>query len=91
MKMKNLLLLLLLAGSFTIGFAQNKAPEVKTSVVKDSVQEKILERLDSIYKLQNTIQEVSHSLLYSYVQDNSDSSTQIDTVHSYKYVQRNST
>ena len=75
MKMKNLLLLLLLAGSFTIGFAQDKAPEVKTSVVKDSVQEKILERLDSIYKLQNTIQEERKADLES-VQMNSKDSTE---------------
>lgn len=73
MKMKNLLLLLLLAGSFTIGFAQDKAPEVKTSVVKDSVQEKILERLDSIYKLQNSIQEERKADLQSAPMNSKDS------------------
>ena len=75
MKMKNMLLFLLLAGSFTIGFAQNKAPEVKTIVVKDSVQEEILKRLDSIYKLQNTIQEERKADLQS-VQMNSKDSTE---------------
>lgn len=66
MKMKSLLLLLLLAGSFTIRFAQDKATEVETTVVKDSVQEKILERLDSIYKLQNSIQEERKADLESF-------------------------
>ena len=75
MKMKNMLLFLLLAGSFTIGFPHNKAPEVKTTVVKDSVQEKILERLDSIYKLQNTIQKERKADLES-VQMNSKDSTE---------------
>lgn len=75
MKMKNMLLFLLLAGSFTIGFPQNKAPEVKTIVVKDSVQEEILKRLDSIYKLQNTIQEERKADLQS-VQMNSKDSTE---------------
>ena len=72
MKMKNMLLFLLLAGNFTIGFAQNKAPEVKTTLVKDSVQEKILERLDSIYKLQNSIQEERKADLESFQKDSKD-------------------
>ena len=72
MKMKNMLLFLLLAGSITIGFAQEKAPEVKTIVVKDSVQDKILERLDSIYELQNSIQEERKADLESFQKNSKD-------------------
>lgn len=56
MKMKNMLLLLLLLGGFVVGVAQERVSVLKATVVKDTLQEKILERLDSIYILQNSIQ-----------------------------------
>ena len=56
MKMKNILLLLLMMGSFTVGFAQGKAPQQKATVAKDTLQEKIFDKLDQIYQLQENIQ-----------------------------------
>lgn len=66
MKRKNMLLLLLLMGSFTVGVAQEKASQWDTAFAKDSTKEKISEisnKLDQIYKLQNTIQQTRQSEL----------------------------
>lgn len=52
MRLKNILLLLLLAGSFTTGTAQEKTTNPKIAVTMDS----IFNKLDDIYKLQDTIQ-----------------------------------
>lgn len=69
MKMKNTLSLLLLLGGFAVGYAQEKAPELETTVLKDSLQEKILERLDSIYILQRTIEQQRQAELDSVPND----------------------
>ena len=68
MKLKNILLLLLLMGSFTVVFAQGKAPQQKITVVKDSLQENIFEisnKLEKIYQLQENIQQTRQAELDS--------------------------
>ena len=69
MKLKNILLLLLLTGSFTVGFAQGKAPQQKATVVKDTLQEKIFDKLDQIYQLQENIQQTRQAELENVLDD----------------------
>lgn len=69
MKLKNKLLLLLLMGSFTVGVAQEKTPQLKTTVAKDTLQEKIFEKLDQIYQLQENIQQTRQAELENVLDD----------------------
>lgn len=65
MRLKNILLLLLLAGSFAIGTAQEKTPNPNITVTTDS----IFNKLDEIYKLQKNIHQIKQTELDSISKD----------------------